>query len=307
MQTLFPTSIDQFLEYLNRQRCMTPQSVYNYGLFLRRVELELRPRSLFQIERGSEIEKAIWEAAKKRKMKYNGGSMTDDGQGWRFRAGYKVSNYLRWAFREKLIERNPYPENTFKAPYRPRAGFLTEEQLQHLYTCDRLDIRDMMMIRFFYDTGLRISEVVNVKIDDIHYDENIVTAYSSKEHRWKSQPFTDETKYWIQVVLGMRHFRSEWLFCDPETGKKSTDKSVRLRFRKISEMIRFRIHPHMMRHTAGTHIAKHVGQMQAMQHLGHSSVQMTNHYIHLTGGDLRENQKLLSDKMKAKKNVLIGA
>ena len=108
------------------------------------------------------------------------------------------------------------------------------------------------------------------------------------------------------VGLGMRGFKSDWLFCDPETGRKSSDKSLRLRFRKISDIIGFRVHPHMMRHTTGTMLVKYGDQLKAMQHLGHSTLEMTNVYTHLTGRDLRKNQKEIVEKIMFEKNIHMG-
>jgi len=306
MKTLFEDKIDQFLEYLERQRCMTKRSVYNHGLYLRRTERELK-KPLLKVLRGSEIEAAIWEASKHRKRTWNGGNMKDEGAGWRKRCASKIVNFYVWAFQELHIQRNPYPKNTFKSVYTPEADFLTEEEYELLITCDRLDIRDMMMIRFFYDTGFRISESVNVPIEGINWDTNIASAYSVKEHRMKYQPFTDTTKYWIQIVVGMRRVRSKWLFCHPETGEQSTDKSLRDRFVEISKIVGFRVHPHMLRHTVGTHMTKHVGLEQASKHLGHSSLEMTMHYDHVTAERKKENQKILVSEIKTKKNILIGS
>jgi len=317
METLFMDTIDQFLKYLVQQRCFTEKSVYNHGLYLRRTERELK-RSLLKVERGSEIEAAIWEAAKKRKMKWNGGNMEDGGMGWRFRCAGKIVNYLQWAFREQLIPRNPYPENTFKAPYKPKADWLSEERLDYLFTCDRLSERDKMMVHYFYDTGFRVSEAVNAKLEDIipeemrtpagkTWQEWYTSAYSVKEHRIKKQPLTETTVWWIQMIVGYRKFRSPWLFCDPETGKKSSDKALRLRFRQISAIVGFRVHPHKMRHTVGTHMTKYLGIEKASEHLGHQTLDMTKHYYHQSGGERHENLHNLAKKIAEKKNILIGA
>jgi len=288
------TALKNYLQYLRDLRRMAPEVVRKNERFIEKIEEELG-HSMLDVNRGSEIERAVIAASQKRKKIWNGGHI-DNGEGMQFRLGQAASCYLRWAAQELLIERNPYVKNSFRRPYKKEAECLTDEQVQYLYSCDTLEFRDLVLVRFLMDTGLRVSQVCSVKISDINFEERTVKVYIKKTDEFHRAPISLSTKDYLITWLAARRVKSEYLFCN-RTGTKLNEHSVRERFRAVSKKVGFRVNPHKLRHTATSKIVEEFGQIQGMQFARHKDPGMTNHYTHLHGKKLVKMIDALGQKM----------
>lgn len=285
---------ENYEQYLRQTRGLVAESAGKHMKHLAKVQTALG-RPLLEASVGSEIDDAIARAAEDRKKKWNGGHI-DDGAGMRFRLGMATSCFLRWAHRERLVDRNLYDKNSYRRPRRREAKHLTEEKLRFIFQCDRLSVSDIAMIRFLLDTGLRISEFCRVKLTDVDFKERIVTAEMTKVDRTKRVPFSEITEHWVAIALSIRGTKSDWLFCDRD-GRQLSTHAVRIRFRKISQTLEFRVTPHMIRHTTGTLLIQHTQQLVVAQHLGHTDLSQTKHYLHLSAGFLRRVQEEMYKKI----------
>jgi site-specific recombinase XerC len=275
--------LTEYLSFLALVRQQSPVVIRKNERFIKQIELGLG-KPLFDAKTGSEIEKAVFAAAKKRKKIWNGGHI-DDGTGMRFRLGQAAACYLRWAHQEALIDQNPYTKNTFRRANKREAGFLTDEQIDYLYRCDMLEFRDIVLVRFFMDTGLRVSEVCSVKIADIDFEERTVKVYLQKTDEYHRAPLSIVTKDFLITWLAARRQKSEYLFCN-RSGERIHEVNIRERFRDVSRKVSFRVHPHMLRHTAISRVVENFGQIAGMQFGRHKDPGMTNHYTHLHGKKL---------------------
>lgn len=275
---LSSSALSDYLSFLKDIRKMVRPVVRKNELFITKIESEIG-KPLLNASTASEINRAIIKVAGKRKKQYNGGYI-DDGTSMRFRLAQAVVCYLRWAHGEGLVHKNCYVKNQFpKARWR-EGNFLTDEQLAYLYGCDTLEERDVVLIRFFYDTGLRCEQVCSVKKDEIHWDKRFVKVYIPKVDKYHSAPITELTIRYLANWVDRRNIESEYLFCNRIGGRLST-ASIRERFRGVSKKVGFRVNPHCFRHTSTTKILEEFGQIAAMQFAGHTDVAMTNHYVHI--------------------------
>lgn len=293
-------SITQYLDYLTRYKSQCPEYIKKQRRFLMKIETELN-RPMLNCAKTSEIDDAILKAAGKRKMAYNGGHF-DDGRGMRFRLGQAAACFTRWAHGEGLIERNPYPKNSFPRPYKREAGFCTDEQMQVLYQSDRLDILENVFIRFFTDSMMRVSEFCDLKISHINFKDGLVRVYSKKTDEFHSVPITDSTLCWTELLLSRRAVKSEYLAANAQ-GERISEHSVREVFRGISKKVHFRVHPHKLRHTGATLNIMHNEQGVVMRMLGHTDPATTNHYIHVTAKNLKQAQGKTYENIPWMKNV----
>jgi len=293
MLTVIENPIEGYLEYSKTLRVLQPTTIKRYALHLTRIQAELG-FPILEVTRGSQIEQAIIQAATKRKMKYNGGHV-DDGRQFRFRMGIEAANFFSWAHREFLIERNPYPRNTFPKPPKPPVGFLDDDRLSLVLSSPVLRVEEHMLIRFMLDTGLRRFEVCDVKLSDINFETRLVRV-KGKCDKWASLPITPTTITWIAFYLSLRKVESEYLVCNLEGGRLNPNMLNKI-FHDISAAMNFRVHPHMLRHTLGTMLIMQNEQIVVMQYLRHNRPEMTNHYVHLTGKHLKQIQeKTFSNK-----------
>lgn len=288
---------EQYQRHTKEVRRLGVESLKKHLRHIEKVDSEMAD-GLLSAKVASAVELAISRAADGRKKKWNGGHI-DDGANMRFRLGMACSMFFRWAHAEGLLERNPYPTNSFRRPLRREAAHLTEEKVRFLFQCDRLSVADIAMLRFMLDTGLRVSELVRVKIKDIDFSERLVHLYSTKVRRFRTVPFSETTKHWLAIKLSLQAVPSEYLMS--VEGQPCSTVAIRERFRKITAVVGFRVTPHMVRHTTGTLLIQHAQQLVVAQHLGHKDLSMTNHYIHLSGEYLRKVQ----DEMYLKKGAVL--
>lgn len=278
--------LDEYLDFLRDIRRMSDHAIFANRRNILTIEKELG-KPVLEAQSGSEIDRAIISASKKRRMDYNGGRL-DNGFIYCHKVGGNISRYFTWAYKERLILHNIYVKNSFPEPPTREAGCLTDEQLKTLYSSLKLDFTEHVLIRFFFDTGLRVGQVVSVHVEDINFIERSVKVYVSKTDQWHTAPISEST---IKYILKWLHGRKTGPLFPNRWGKHISTDKIRVRFRKISKKIGFRVHPHIYRHTATTKWVELYGQVAGMQFACHKSIRMTNHYTHLLGKKKVEMQK----------------
>jgi len=293
--------ISLYLSFLSSIRRLSPDGVRKNRLALGRMQARLG-KPLLEIRVGAEITQAIIEESKVRRTDWNGG-YKDDGLHFCHHLGGRMVRFYAWAFHDGLIDRNPYPKNPFPQPPRREAKYLTDEQIKILYSCDALELRDFVLLRFFLDTGLRVGQVVDVKVEDIDFTERTVKVYIPKVDKFHRAPFTEITRRYLLDYLEIRGITTGYVFSN-RWKEKITTNAIRDRFHAISKKVGFRVTPHMKRHTAVTMWVETLGQIPAMQFAGHSDPGMTNHYTHLTG---KKKVKMQEAVYKEKALALQGA
>jgi integrase len=301
------------MEYQN------PRALYrDFKAQTRKIALEHAKRDeryLYQIEAqlgcsvllagtASQIDRAIVAAAEGRKRAYNGGYQ-DDGAGMRFRLGQAAKCYSSWAFGERLIERNVYPQNNHRRPPPRTPNFLDESKISKLLKLD-LSLMERLIIRLFLDTGLRISELVRLKVRDVDLREDHLTVYMTKVERWKEPVFFEATKRLLELWLKTRRSESEYLFPGRSDSSKLhiSDKAIRRRFQQIGEAIGFRMNPHSLRHALGAvWMGNGATLMDVLEQLGHRDMKMGPVYVHLGTKHRKKAIAKVYGKVKALQEV----
>lgn len=290
--------VQQYLEYLKTVRNYKPSSLRKAKLHIEKLNKHLA-WPLLDVKKSSTIEAACVMAATVRKIKNNGGHL-DGGELMRFRLGISAAQFLRWAHGEGLIERNPYPKNTFRKPHPREAAYLTDEQLGVLLNQDSMSIADHALIRFMLDTAMRRDEVCRIKKADVDLVERVAHVRCGKNEGFRSVPFSEKTLFWLELYLSMRT-PQKFLFTDMNVsgylfpsinGEKLHPNMLNKKFGELSKAVGFRVSCHMLRHTAGRLWAEAgVNQSLIMIYLGHSDASMTRQYVHTNVKKLRELQE----------------
>jgi integrase/recombinase XerD len=208
--------------------------------------------------------------------------------------------YFRWALRERLITADPTLRlQSAKQPLRvPKT--LSEAQVEALLEAPDVDtplgLRDRTMLELLYASGLRVSELVTLKLFQVGMNEGVlrVTGKGSKE---RLVPFGQVARDWIvrylgearAVILGGQ--QTDDLFVTAR-GHGMTRAMFWLLVKKHARAagITAPLSPHTLRHAFATHLLNHGADLRAVQMLlGHADISTTTIYTHVA----RERLKVL--------------
>ncbi|MFN3478463.1 MAG: site-specific tyrosine recombinase/integron integrase [bacterium] len=155
--------------------------------------------------------------------------------------------------------------------------------------------RNKLIFMFLIFTGLRVSELVNVKIFDIDFFQNTIKV-KGKGDKERIVIFSKHLKDFIEEYLNVRDqfYKGDYLFASIK-GKKMNVRTVQYVFQKVSKVLalKFKITPHTMRHTFATIMLENGSDIVAIKELlGHSNLNTTQIYTKVSVEHLKKNYKL---------------
>jgi len=151
-----------------------------------------------------------------------------------------------------------------------------------------LGIRDHAILELFYSSGLRLSELVNLKINDISFSDETLSV-TGKGNKTRIVPIGKNAINAIKEWLGERRktkntdSENSFVFLN-QHGKPLTARSIqyRLKYWAIKQGIPENIHPHLLRHSFASHVLQSSQDLRAVQELlGHANISTTQIYTHL--------------------------
>lgn len=203
-------------------------------------------------------------------------------------------NYLEL---EEKINGNPFKAaSNLKVPKRLPNYFKYDEYLTMISVIDKDDYeyRNRLILEMLFATGLRVSELSNIKIKNIDFSEREIKIMGkgSKErfvfYNKKCAIVLDS--YLMECRSKLLNGKdSEYLFIN-HLGDKLTDRGIRLIIDKIvkKSCIKSKVSPHTFRHTFATMLLNEGCNIKSVQELlGHSSLGTTGIYTHLTNDEVR--------------------
>ncbi len=177
--------------------------------------------------------------------------------------------------------------------------FMTEEQVTRLLQTpkdtDLLGSRDKAMLEVIYSTGMRVSELVGLNLEDVDFAGGIIKV-RGKGKKERLSPVGQNAIAAIQKYLAMRASilssaaAGQALFINKH-GQRLSTRSVRRKLDKylIEAQLDPHISPHTLRHSFATHLLNHGADLRSVQELlGHQSLSTTQIYTHLTTNRVRD-------------------
>lgn len=209
-----------------------------------------------------------------------------------------LRSFYRYLSEMNIVETNPFVSIKISTPKNKLPDYLFEDEIDTLMSCfdlnDDLGYRNRAIFETMYGCGLRVSEVVNLKISDIDFG-NQVLRIIGKGSKARIVPFyqiiNDLLKHYLKEIrpkyVGTEH---EYVFVN-RNGKKLTTRGVEYLLDRvvIENGLTFKIHPHTLRHSFATHLLDAGVDLRIVQELlGHSNLSTTQIYTHITTEHLKE-------------------
>lgn len=172
--------------------------------------------------------------------------------------------------------------------------FLDEASLETLLALPKINTfigkRDLAILEILFSTGMRVSELVSLKVSDIKGGDEIPILGKGGKRRVVF--LSDNSKKALEVYLASHPSKSEALFVSKfQPEKPLTARSVQRIVQKYAQLagLSEKVTPHTLRHTFATDLLKSGADLRAVQALlGHSSVTTTQRYTHVTDKHLKE-------------------
>lgn len=211
-----------------------------------------------------------------------------------------VKVFLRWLYFEDYIDIDVNKLLLMKATKDviiPLSDTEVKELIRYYDNSTYLNCRNKTMLMLMLDCGLRLSEVVNLKISDLDLKNNylIINGKGSKQ---RLVPFGILTKK--QLVIYMQYRvnlnNNNSLFLNQKLTAISTN-TIKMLFARLKKQEKFkRIYPHLLRHTFATNFIYAGGNLEVLRVLmGHSTINITQIYIHLAAQKHLLNDSYQSD------------
>ena len=213
-----------------------------------------------------------------------------------------VRAFYKFLLKRGLVDRNP--AHLVVTPKREKnlPIFVREDQMDRLldgnyFPEDFVGVRDRLILLAFYSTGMRLSELTGLALDDVDCKQSQVRV-TGKRNKQRVIPFGSEMMSSIHSYLAMRHamlmekgIESNWFFVSEKSGNRMSDSKVRQIVQAyLGQVTTLRKKsPHVLRHSFATSMLNHRADLQSVKELlGHERLSTTEIYTHTTFEELKD-------------------
>lgn len=256
----YRSDLDKFCQFLKGESLMTVTSLDIESYLAHRVDLGLKPRSTA-------------------------------------RSISALKRFYQYFVREKRITSSPL-ENIAQ----PKAGqslpkTLSEAEVEALLSAPNIEepmgLRDKAMLELLYATGLRVTELVGLRMEQINLRQSVVFV-KGKGNKERLVPLGEEAMYWLEQFLKggraqMIKHATDFVF-PSKRGVGMTRQTFwhRIKHYAILASIESDLSPHTLRHAFATHLLNHGADLRVVQMmLGHSDLSTTQIYTHVANERLK--------------------
>lgn len=300
--------IQQFLEYLEVERGRSLNTVANYDFYLKRFLGWAKISSPDQISLDVVRRYRLWL---NRKTDKAGKPLKKSTQNYHLIA---LRSFLKYLAKRDINSLAPEKIELAKIPER-QVDFLESDDLERLLEAplktkeDKIiQLRDKAILELLFSTGLRVSELSKLKIDQVNLKKDEFTI-RGKGDKLRVVFLSNQGKYWLRQYLDQRKGMSPSLFVrhDKAKGKQEpaglTPRSIQRLIQKYAKAagITKKVTPHTMRHSFATDLLMNGADIRSVQAmLGHASITTTQIYTHVTNQQLLDVYKTFHQRKKKK-------
>ena len=206
-------------------------------------------------------------------------------------------SFYKYLARNNKIKSNPFSLCSLPKKDKLLPKFLYYNELEEMFSsCDtsNLGIRNRCILELLYATGMRVGELVNIKLNDIDLKEKYIKILG-KGNKERIVYFGDYAKEYLEKYIYevrdnlLKNKKSDYLFIN-NSGTNLSARGVELVIKNIIKetSIKSNITPHVLRHTFATHLLNEGCDILSVQELlGHESISTTEIYTHVANEQVR--------------------
>lgn len=198
-----------------------------------------------------------------------------------------LRSFFKWLAREAVIPHNPMqkvqgPKTEKRLPSFARSSDLTVEKLEHVFSSSFEGVRDRLIVEVFYQTGIRLSELINLKNSDIEKDRIKVLGKRNKERIIPISSLLFEMIEEYRKQLKLNDLENEFLFLLNNGNKVYAKFVYRIINSYLGQVTNLdKCSPHVLRHTFATHMLNNGAGLETLKDLlGHANLSATQVYTH---------------------------
>ncbi len=281
--------IDAYLDHLRVERRLAPLTVESYAR-------DLRQLRAFAEQRGTGVgglARHDLEAFVRRLMSAGRSPRSVA------RSVAALRGFYRFLASEKRLAANPAAELPAPRAWRTLPTYLSVEDVDRLIAQPDVStprgLRDRALIELLYATGVRVSELVSLRLADLRLADGYVTC-TGKGGAQRIVPVGQSAAAWVERYVRearpalLQGRRSPWLFVNGRRGGRLTRVGVWKRLKAYGRAAGLRgpLSPHVLRHSFATHLLERGADLRAIQlMLGHADLSTTQIYTHVLEARLR--------------------
>ena len=285
-------SIDQFLDSLWLERGLSQNTLSSYHHDLRLVEVFLATRAV-----------SLCSASCLDLIDYFSDRLQGDKEYKNASTARLMSalrRYYQYLCREKIREDDPSAKLESPKIIKPLPKSLSESEVDGLLSSpdlsDSVQFRDKAMLELLYATGLRVSELVGLAMEEINLQQGVVRI-TGKGNKTRLVPLGEEAIYWVDRYLDearpelLKGKSSDVLF-PSRRGTVMVRQTFWHRIKYYAQVCgidKEALSPHVLRHAFATHLLNYGADLRVVQMLlGHSDLSTTQIYTHIANDRLKE-------------------
>ena len=271
--------IDEYIEYLEKIKGYSKNTITSYKTDIKKYFEYINTKN----KKYYEIEKYVQSLSK---SKYAKSTVN--------RKIVSISSFFNWCINQKKLYIKDIKQIKNIKTERKLPTILTSNYINYLLdtipTSTSKEIRDRTIIEILYSSGLRVSELTNLKVNDFKNNKSLKVL--GKGNKVRILPMTDKSFNYMNLWISK--YRSEYkneksgnyIFLGVRGGKISD--------RDIQRIVNLRLgtFPHSIRHTFATHLLDGGADLRVVQEmLGHTAPSTTQIYTHVSKKQLKEKYK----------------
>ena len=282
--------IKEFLDYLNNEKNYSLNTTKNYEIDILEFKDYLDKEGFSYLDIDYDFIKGYLMELYNKKLSRNSIA----------RKLSSLRSFYKYLFNNDLIKTNPFKYVSTPKKERRLPKYLGVEELEVIFNVPDINTplgqRNKVILEVLYATGVRVSELVNIKLSDIDFYRKEIKILG-KGNKERMDPFGDYCLEAINLflkdgrkkLLEKHHTSSEYLIINEHGGKITTrgvEKIIDGIVKKAS--LKKHVSPHMLRHSFATHLLNEGCDIRTVQELlGHESLESTQVYTHVSNERLR--------------------